>query len=830
MEANKLNLAKIFTGYTLYKVPFYQRSYVWEEDKWSRFLTDMYYVSSNKKSYFLGSVILKQESTTTGTPDERIIIDGQQRFTTIILFFKSLSLKKPELEGAFINRFYIPLNNQVALKHSINDAVDFKAIMDLSADEPVIKEKPSKMIQAYNYFHDKLNVDLIDFHTLISNLTLIGIDLNQDDDEQMIFDTINSLSEPLTTGELLKNYFFKEDAREEYEILWRPTFEEDSDTIEFWNRVITQGRLGKTNIDIFFNAMLQIKIHNHSIPGISSEYRARIKRTDRLFRNYKELITDFELDKKDFIYELIDYAVLYKENLSQDVEMSELPGRPCIERMNFIIKFFDCSTVVPYLLYVLKNVSDENERIQIYDYLEAYITRRIIAKSSNNNFSDLFSENLIGSNILTYKSLREYIESKGRDQALAMPSDEDIIEAVRENEQNNKRSLAILYLLETRLRSNDPHSTAVLPFEAYSLEHLMPKKWLKNWPLTAEYDEAERDHYIKTIGNHTLLNSSLNTSISNSEWSTKLNGNSKGKGLKQYAQGLVTINPILQLKEWNEEEILNRANWLSDKINKVWISYIANNPSSANSGSSSSIRRPSLNFFEMGLNVGDKLVFTEDQSKIAEISGPKTIDFEGETGLSLTALSQKLRGSNTRQPCQWWSFNGRNLSDIYDETYPVVAGGSTSVVEESNTDEAQHETTLSLAKVETAFSKDVVKISRSIYKTTDNKIGFVLSESRSEQQGDRKLFWYGLSIRQQKAISEFDEQYQIFVLKGMDELLIIPLSFIVKVLPSCNASLKENGDIRHWHIKIFHDSTGNVSMLLSKPYVREISLNKYIVK
>lgn len=108
MDANKLNLAKIFTGYTLYKVPFYQRSYVWEEDKWSRFLTDMYYVSANKKSYFLGSIILKQESTTTGTPDERIIIDGQQRFTTIILFFKSLVLKKPELAGAFINRFYIP--------------------------------------------------------------------------------------------------------------------------------------------------------------------------------------------------------------------------------------------------------------------------------------------------------------------------------------------------------------------------------------------------------------------------------------------------------------------------------------------------------------------------------------------------------------------------------------------------------------------------------------------------------------------------------------------------------------------------------------------------
>ena len=828
MDSSKLNLAKIFTGYTLYKVPFYQRSYVWEEDKWSRFLTDMYYVSSNKKSYFLGSIILKQESTTTGTPDERIIIDGQQRFTTIILFFKSLVLKKPELTGAFINRFYIPLNEQVALKHSINDAVDFKTIMDLSADEPIIKEKPSKIIQAYNYFQEHLNVEQVDFHTLISNLTMIGIDLNQDDDEQMIFDTINSLSEPLTTGELLKNYFFKENARDEYEILWRPTFEEDSDTIEFWNRVITQGRLGKTNIDIFFNAMLQIKIHNHSIPGISSEYRARIKRTDRLFRNYKELITDFDLNKNDFIYELIDYAVLYKENLSQDVEMSELPGLPCIERINFIIKFFDCSTLVPYILYVLKNISDENERNLIYDYLEAYITRRIIAKSSNNNFSDLFSENLIGSNILTYKSLREYIESKGRDQALAMPSDEDIIEAVRENEQNNKRSLAILYLLETRLRSNDPHSTAVLPFEAYSLEHLMPKKWLKNWPLTAEYDEGERDHYIKTIGNHTLLNSSLNTSISNSDWSIKLNGNSKGKGLKQYAQGLVTINPILKLNEWNEEEILNRANWLSEKINEVWISYIANNPSSANNGSGYGPRRPSLNFFEMGFTEGDKIAFTEDPSKIAVISGPKTVDYNGEKGLSLTALSQKLRNTSTRQPCQWWSFNGKNLSDIYDETYPPITEDST-ITEIESTENKQTEVSDALVIVEKAFGQSLIKVRRSIYKTKDNKIGFILSESSPEQQGNRMRYWYGLYVPQRKEISGFDEQYQVFIFKNTNEILKIPLSFLEKLLPGCNVTNNKDGNVHHWHIKLLRDNNGNISMLLTRPYTREVSVNKFLI-
>ena len=87
MEAKNINIASLFQGYNLYKVPFYQRSYVWGEDKWSRFLDDMYYVTSNKKSQFLGSIILKQENTQMGAADQRTIIDGQQRLTTIIIFF-----------------------------------------------------------------------------------------------------------------------------------------------------------------------------------------------------------------------------------------------------------------------------------------------------------------------------------------------------------------------------------------------------------------------------------------------------------------------------------------------------------------------------------------------------------------------------------------------------------------------------------------------------------------------------------------------------------------------------------------------------------------------
>ncbi|MBO7610102.1 MAG: DUF262 domain-containing protein [Muribaculaceae bacterium] len=574
MQANYLSIPSIFDRYTLHKVPFYQRSYVWEEDKWSRFLEDMCFVSETQKSYFLGTIILKFAQASSGSSKECTIIDGQQRLTTIILFFKSLSLKKAEFMSKFNDDFFLRgVQRQVALLHSMNDIADFTEVMSLTEDKPIEREKPTKIIQAYNFFQSNIDISKIDYDSVLGNLSMIVINLNDGEDEQAIFDTINSLSEPLTTGELLKNYFFKKETREEYEETWLPVFEADTETVDFWNQIVTQGRQFKTNIDAFFNAMIQIKIHNKSIPGITSEYKLRIKRNERLFHNFKALISDFDLDKKELVNEIIDYAILYKDNLSIDVNKIVLSGSPSIERINFMIEYFDCSTLVPYILYILKNVEEETERNRIYEVLESYITRRVIAKSSNKNYSDLFAENLIGGNILTAQRLKEYLMSKDDEQSLAMPTNAAINEAVRENEQNNKRSLAILYMLESRLREGNPHSTSLLNYDAYSLEHIMPKKWVANWQLISEYDERKRDHYIKTLGNHSLLNARLNTAISNADWHTKLNGNSKGKGFREHAVGLETINTILGLNKWDELEILNRADWLADKINQVWESH-----------------------------------------------------------------------------------------------------------------------------------------------------------------------------------------------------------------------------------------------------------------
>jgi len=83
-------------------------------------------------------------------------------------------------------------------------------------------------------------------------------------------------------------------------------------------------------------------------------------------------------------------------------------------------------------------------------------------------------------------------------------------------------------------------------------------------------------------------------------------------------------------------------------------------------------RRPPLNFHEMGLHDGDTLVFVEDPSITAEIIGPKRVRSGDDKDISLTALTTKLR--NTKYACQptpWWTFDGKNLNDIYDETYPI---------------------------------------------------------------------------------------------------------------------------------------------------------------
>lgn len=567
MEAGKRTINDIFNGNRVLEIPFFQRSYVWTEAQWERLLEDMETVSSINKPYFLGSVILKQQQTNTGNNvgDRRTLIDGQQRLTTLNLMLKVLCLKNG-MNNSF-DRIFRLMNNDIALWHNHNDIADFNKILNLSTEEELSGE--SSILACYNYFKNEIDTSKLNLNNILTNIMFVGIDLGVDEDEQQIFDTINSLGVRLTTAELLKNYFFQRDDVNSYNKNWKDVFERDTDTKKFWDRDITAGRSIRENIDLFFYSFLQIKIQDSSL-NVKNEDKKLFTKVDGLFDSYKKFIQDYNIDKPSLIQEIKEYAELYRKNIDFDVVDKELSPDYGIERINAIIFGLENTTLIPYILFVLKKVQNSNERNLIFEYLESYIMRRMVCHETTKNYNQLFSERLIANNIITKDSLRAQIETQS-DKVNFMPTDEDLMNGFNNSKLVNKQGAGILYMIESMIRDRSKHSTSLLGLDRYSLEHVMPKKWENNWaPLKSEEDKVKRNRLLLTLGNLTIITTTLNTSIRDADWNTKKNGKGDRHGLKAFASGIETFSNYLDRPEWNEDVINERAEFLFKKAKDIW--------------------------------------------------------------------------------------------------------------------------------------------------------------------------------------------------------------------------------------------------------------------
>ncbi len=577
MDAGKRTISDIFNGNRLLVIPFFQRTYVWKEEQWSRFLSDMEFISATDKDYFLGSIILKQQATPANSSigDVRTIIDGQQRMTTMAIFLKVLGLKAGK-DGTVMRLFTLD-DNSLAIHHNLGDIDAFNRIMSLSELQD-IDPGSSTILKAYNYFKGTIDTEKLDVQRIRNRAQFVGIDLLASEDEQQIFDTINSLGVRLTTGELLKNYFFSPETIDDYLQYWKPTFEADDECRKYWNTEITNGRLIRSNIESFLSAFMQIKIQD-PVYAISTELKKIYRRSEGLFNNYKTFIETYilanlsnEAEKKaaikELIAEIVAYAKIYRENFDDKLLDVETPAKGGIDRLNVVVYGLDTATVIPYAMYILKNVSDPNELEAIFNYLEAYLVRRTICKTSNNNYSDLFTENLIGQGIRSAAELREYIESKDEESSLSMPSDTALRDGFHQSVLPNRRATVILYLMESKIRPVGLYSTNLSGFNRYSLEHLMPKKWRNNWG-TANDPEA-RDEALLRLGNLAIITSALNSSVRDAAWCYKLSGIKAKGGLRAYASSLETMKDVLDKEEWNEESINQRADWLADQAISIW--------------------------------------------------------------------------------------------------------------------------------------------------------------------------------------------------------------------------------------------------------------------
>ena len=308
MKANAVSILAIFETKTQLEVPLFQRQYVWsQEQQWEPLWEDISrkfeeYLEGRREGpvHFLGAMVLDQKQTPATHVGRRQIIDGQQRLTTLQIFLSAFRdfCREHDCEELHKEAEVYTLNRGMMVDPKVDkfkvwptkldqsqfcDVVESGARSELEKKHPLTRRKYARkfdprprMVEAYCFFHTKLTeffvgteqdpplmvevplADRLDecFQALKNALQIVEIDLEQDDDAQVIFETLNARGEPLLPADLLRNYIFLRAARlnenqeELYETYWC-NFDEP-----FWRKEVKQGRLNRPRSDLFMQHFL----------------------------------------------------------------------------------------------------------------------------------------------------------------------------------------------------------------------------------------------------------------------------------------------------------------------------------------------------------------------------------------------------------------------------------------------------------------------------------------------------------------------------------------------------------------------------------------------
>lgn len=580
MDAKQTSFNEVFLTNRTLKIPYFQRPYVWTKDNWEKFYNDIAQIALDTKEvgtpipYFIGSIIIKQAGYDGSQVYE--VIDGQQRLTTIVLFMKALFLRLDRNEmfkRMFIQESLLDENKPI-LVPGHNDIGTYTQLIN----QEFLTTKPlndSKMAKAYSYFAERIlksdNGEDIDFpvkaselyKAVVNSVRLICISLEEREDAQKIFETINCTGIRLTTGEMLKNYLYDEKHVEEYENTWKKVFEGANQS--YWNDDIVLGRLESNHIKNFFYRYMLIKMQDDDVKGkLSPSEIKSYRKQDGLFEKFKGLIEKCKLTKESMVDDVINCAKIYMETFKKDALEEAFPKYLGLDRIVGLMYASDAWTMTPYILYVLKSQPDNTERKRLFEYMETYLMRRLFCRSTNNSYSDMFSENLIGQRINTYEEFKAYVTDATMRGALLMPSDDDVRDAIMNQDQKRNAGI-LLYMLESRLNSDfaddKKYSNGFLTFVT---EQVMPEKDNDKWH-SSVYDEEDSQRLTKTLGNFILLRDTLKASDKKADWTKKSAAmSSKVDGLSTSA---IATNG---LKVWDEDTIEKRNKWFADKVIAAW--------------------------------------------------------------------------------------------------------------------------------------------------------------------------------------------------------------------------------------------------------------------
>ena len=607
MEAKGLSL-RFLCDEQILEIPFFQRAYVWNDENWQDLLEDLLRTSG---SHFLGSIILKREKKETGMADKAIIIDGQQRLTTLSILVKALydSISIEDRTNKLINDaidslFYTLKSSDskylLSINHSYNDRKQFETVIGTVVDgkisSPIIQDldliddkDPAMLVKrCYKFFYTMLKkesnnerIKLWDNLFDKDNKILVVIDLDENDQEQKIFDTINSSGVRLTSTDIIKNALYqklieitknKDLVASYYQETWFKTFEKDDNAV-YWNAEKSVGRLMRQNSELFLQAMAIIKgifdFENHTIQQLADLYKEKIR-------------TFNEQELKDFIGEIVCCAQIYKDHIpdfngKESFEYNNDDLDAVDQRVAHILDRNDISTFNPYIIYIFKEYAGQDSLIiEKLRELEKYVMGYLITKTPIKNFNKdciTFIKDKAGNEIK--KRIKEFNSAQ-------------LEGGIAEN-ITNKLGAEILFWIELKRRFDEKkHDMKMLQYN-YQLEHIMPQKWEENWnpdivPYVDEQgnklpkdEDSKKKRYQKiySLGNMTLLNGKLNASISNNSFDKKMNGDGKKKGVKDYSSLYITRKDIVEKiydkqKKWNEQTIIEREKQLGKEVVELW--------------------------------------------------------------------------------------------------------------------------------------------------------------------------------------------------------------------------------------------------------------------
>ena len=572
------------------KIPFFQRKYVWTEDNWKDLLDELLL----DKTHFLGSIILKQQSVASGKQKETLVIDGQQRLTTLSILLKVLFNSFDEKTRASCQKYIDTIlyykakaTSESLLVKITHSKVDRKFFELLMKDQVLsITDRSGNILKCFDWYtnavaeltaeqREDLFNNLVDPNDLDENSILVVIDLTDSDDEQAIFDTINSSGVRLTSADIIKNALFQKAfeimentvVEELFENVWERTFALDTEAVEFWDRKYESGRHTRDATEVLLHGVASIR-------GFFDPEKNALTELATLYKNYIKKMNEQQL--VTFIIEIGEYGKLYREKMLEFDASHLFDYAECEERLFHVLAVNKFLTFHPYILYLYKKHENDKKALKTaLGKLERFIMRRMIAGAETRAY---------------VKYCKEFIQNETRiDNALLEIRGEQVVSALK-GSISNKDATLILFWVELYRRHNDNCVDKDSLKYCYSLEHIMPQDWKKHWSIKAvpviddngqiiedeEQAKTTRAQQIYTIGNMTLLKGALNSSLKNYDFERKIEG---VKGTKNYIRKLaelgITKHDIVDPydkgdKVWNESKIRNRTQKIIDDVLKMW--------------------------------------------------------------------------------------------------------------------------------------------------------------------------------------------------------------------------------------------------------------------